>query len=156
MFPQPETDRQLVLFLGQPCPLESVIGLCFTVNDNRTADLVSLVVSWRFCYGPRQERERCQKIYSCLDLPRGPSLRLSLHLPHFKQGVEFSSSWPGVPFCLGDWLLFSLSERKQRWILVFNEPCCRGKWCNRGHVARTKKVHCTSEVLHCVLVRAEV
>lgn len=56
-FPQPETDRQLVLFLGQPCPLESVIGLCFSVNDNRTADLVSLVVSWRFCYGPRQERE---------------------------------------------------------------------------------------------------
>lgn len=54
------------------------------------------------------------KIYSCLDLPRGPSLRLSLHLPHFKQGVEFSSSWPGVPFCLGDSLLFSLSERKQR------------------------------------------
>lgn len=56
-FPQPETERQRVLFLGQPFPLESVIGLRFIVNDNRTADLVSLMISWRFCYGPRQERD---------------------------------------------------------------------------------------------------
>lgn len=65
-------------------------------------------------------------------------MRLSLHLPHFNQGVEFSRSWPGVSFCLGDLLLFSLSERKQRWILVFTEPCHRGKWCS-GSRGKNKK-----------------
>lgn len=63
MFPQPETDRQLMPFLGQPFPLESVTGLCFPVNDNRTADLVSLMVSWSFCYGPRQERDAKSILY---------------------------------------------------------------------------------------------
>lgn len=63
MFSQPETDRQLMLFLGQPFPLESVIGLCFIVNDNRTADLVSLMISWCFFYGPRQERDAKSILY---------------------------------------------------------------------------------------------